>query len=119
MGLLDKVKGVVGAVTPDSVEDLLFGTNRPAPTPTTPDDARQLIDSVIGRQPSDFRTLQRIKAADMVSTVVNSLPSYGLGIAYDPDTMSRIATNNMNAPVEPYITADRLIGEWLQENPRR
>ena len=115
MGIRDLLSGI----TPDPVENFIFGKDEAPPTPTNPEQARQLIDNVIGRQPSDRASVDLISNMGLMTKVVNSLQEYGLGLPYDDDTMARVATNNMNAPVEPYISADQIIGKWLQANPRR
>lgn len=120
MGIGDKIAGAVKAVTPGPVEDLLFGRDEAPPTPTDPAAARRMIDSVIGRQPEDLKTLALIKNAGLTSTGLTALESAGLaGLPYDEDTYSRMATGNMRVPVEPYLLADQVLGSWLAEDPRR
>src|SRR3990172_5926337 len=115
MGIRDLLAGI----TPDPVEHFLFGSNEAPPTPTNSDQARQLIDNVIGRQPSDRSSVELISNMGLMTKVVDSLHDYGLGLPYDEGTMTRVATNNMNVPVEPYVMADQIIGDWLQADPRR
>jgi hypothetical protein len=120
MGIFDKLADVGRALTPQPAEDFLFGHDERPPTPTDPEQARRLIDNVIGREPDDAHTLNVLRKVGLTSTGLTALENVALQtLPYDPVTHTRMATNNMRLPVEPYVLADQVLGNWLQENPRR
>ena len=120
MGIKSILESGVRALAPKPVEDALFGNTQAPPIPTDPDSARRLIDNIIGRQPEDAHTLQVIKNAGLTSTALTAIESAALtNLPYDPVTQTRLATNNLRLPAEPYMVADQWLGQWLQADPRR
>lgn len=125
MGLKDFVKGVtdkVSHLTPDPLEDLVFGKRTSPPAPTTPEQAQALIDSTIGRLPEDQKIVEQFHAAKLTSQAIQAFDvateGYFSMAPFDPATQAKWATGSLPQLADPYTIADMDLQRIFQSNPR-
>lgn len=125
MGIKDFVSGVtekLAKLTPDPVEDLLLGGRKAPPTPTTPEEARTLIDATVGRLPSDQEIVRQFHGMDMTTRLLEAVDTAENGVLnltpYDPAVRAKWATGGMVIPPDPYTIADMDLQRLFQNNPR-
>lgn len=122
MSIIDSIKDKVSKVTPDAVEDLVFGSRTAPKTPTTPEEARKLIDASIGRQPEDSKIIREFHAADLTAKAIQALDRASEGYfsmsPFDETTKAQWATGSLPVIADPYVIADMDLQRIFQRNPR-
>ncbi len=120
--LLGKVKDTVESITPGSVKDALLGDRQAPPTPTTDQQARDLIDASIGRQPGDTEIVNRLKSYQITAKLISAVDTASEGLftggPYSPDIRARWATGQIQEPPDPYTIADKDLKDYFQSTPR-
>lgn len=119
--VLGKVKDVLGSVTPGVVKDALLGDRTAPPTPTSDQQARDLIDASIGRQPGDEEIVNRLKSYQITAKAIRVLNEATGGLSAGPfagTTRAQWATGQIPQPPDPYTIASTDLQSYFQQTPR-
>jgi len=125
VGIKDFIRGAteqLAKLTPDPAEDLLFGKKRGPATPTNDQQARDLIDATIGREPDDAKLVNDLYTLGLTTRLISAIDDRTEGLftggPYDPDTRARWASGQIKDIPDPYTIADMDLQRLFQDNPR-
>lgn len=122
MSILGSIKDRLAKITPDPVEDLVFGERTAPKTPTTPDEARNLIDASIGRQPDDVGIIRQFHAAKLTTQAIQAFDratdGYFSMAPFDEETKARWSTGSLPQIADPYTIADMDLQRIFKNSPR-
>lgn len=120
-GLFNKVKDAASGAK-DALVDLGFGGKTTPPLPTTDQQARDLIDASIGRQPDDAKIVDDLRAMQLTSRLISAVDTASGGLLsmgpYSPEARARWATGQIQTVPDPYTIADKDLQDYFQRNPR-